>query len=308
MVNTLEVPVSGLTLVAHLAAYGLALAVESEGGEAFMSHAPESLDVEPRIHTTLGLDDVAACVRSSARACEAVVEADLTPGQTGNNRRPVIWARATALDRAEVALARREHLLDVAEQAGDALAAQLMAGLGAPAAWIGGKPHRGASRLDGVMGNHTSDFVRGALRKSRAMAGEVTSSDLGQSGNAAADKTGWSPPGTAVGLAWQWLAGLGLALLPVGLDGVAVARTPAVCVTRPQGVTLPLLGSPVSVARLRGLLQAPSLPAATIGIPPGGAARLRALGVHELVSFPKIDESNAQSVRFHFARGSVTRL
>jgi len=307
-VPSIRIPASGRTLVAHLSAYGLALVLDLAGDDAFVSHDPDSLELEPIVHTPLAVDAVAQRIRTAALDCESIVEADLVPGKTGNDRRPVIWARATRLDRAQAALSCREALLDDAQDVASGIPISLVVGLGAPAAWIGDKPHRGASRLDGVMGNHTSDFVRGALRGSRRAAEAVTAERLVSSADATYDKTGWCPPGTQVPLSLQWLAGLGLGLLPVGLDGVATARTPATSATRPQFVTLPVFASAVSVPRLRAVLQSIELAPGPGGEEPAAAARLRALGVQELVRFAKVDESNPQSVRFHFARGEVIRL
>lgn len=305
---SIRTPASGRTLVAHLSAYGLASVLDLAGHDAFISHDPDSLELEPIVHTPVSLDEVADVVRAAARDCESIVEADLVPGKTGNDRRPVIWARATRLDRAQAALSCREALLDEVEDFASGTPVALVAGLGAPAPWTGDKPHRGASRLDGVIGNHTSDFVRGALRGARRAAEVVTAELLISSADATLDKTGWSPPGTRLPLCSQWLAGLGLGLLPVGLDGVAAARTPAVSATRPQCVRLPVFAAPVSVPRLRAVLQSVELVAGRGGDEPRDAARLRALGVRELARFAKIDESNPQSVRFHFARGEVIRL
>lgn len=306
--HELRLPVSGRTLVGHMAAYGLALVLDNGREDAFVGHDPDSLELDPLVATGAGSARTAELVRASASGCEDIVEADMTPGCTGNDRRPVVWARATRVDRALAAVPMREALLDTEEGRGGRLAVALTVGLGAPAPWASDKPHRGASRLDGVMGNHTSDFVRGALRRSRAAAVDVTAEELTAPKDPAADKTGWSPPGTSVAPAVQWLAALGLGLLPVGLVAHGYARTPAATSGRPYGVTLPILSRPVSVPRLRALLQRVELGVVDGSLVPEQSARLRALGVSEVAHFPKVDRSTPQSVQFFFGSATAVKL
>lgn len=312
---SLTIPLSGHLLVSHLAAYGLGVVLDANDEDAFVGHDPLSLEMEPHVTTPANVERTVDLVRQSATTCERVIEADLQPGQTGNNRRPVIWARATALDRAKLALPKREALLEAAERDEQAIVVGLLAGLGAPAAWSD-RPQRGASRLDGVTGNHTSDFVRGVLRRARPAAASAQVDGLasawsGKTSQAASvddDKTGWSPPGTRVDLVHQWLAALGLSLLTVGQSAHGRAATPCFCRHEARGVTLPVLDHPVSVPRLRGLLQLPELLLPAARLVNSEAARLRARGIRELVAFALVDRSTPQSTAFSFARGVRVEL
>lgn len=308
--RTLTIPLSGHLLVAHLAAYGLGFLLDAGGEDAFVGHDPLSLEMEPHVLTNATVDRATQLVRESAVECESAVEADLQPGQSGNARQPVIWARATALSRAAPALSRRETVLDTAERENAGVAVALIAGLGAPAAWSGDRPQRGATQLDGVMGNYTSDFVRGVLRRARpeaaaAHVGLLEQAWMGAAEQAATyDKTLWSPPRSRVDLVHQWLAALGLSLLPVAQHTRNPAVTP--CWWRDRegsGVTLPVLETPASVPRMRSLLQLPELLAPNARVLAPAAARLRALGIRELVSFSRVDQPGKQSVTFNFARG-----
>jgi hypothetical protein len=217
------------------------------------------------------------------------------------------------MDRALQALEMREELLDRLESLDRRLPEALIAGLGAPGAWLADRPQRGASRLDGVIGNHTSDFVRGVLRRALPAA-SVTGDDVHALWTVTSppeasedDKTGWAPPGTQVHLVHQWLAAIGLSQLPVGLAANGPSRTP--CYWRDsdvRGLTLPVLSQPISMPRLRALLQLPALVTPTSS--PTAAGRLRALGIHELVSFPLLNRSTRQSVAFSFGRGTRIEL
>ncbi|MGO9791185.1 MAG: hypothetical protein ACLP8S_17310 [Solirubrobacteraceae bacterium] len=308
--TTLTIPLSGQLLIAHLAAYGLSYTLHAQGEQAFIGHDPDSLEMAPQITTTADIEQVAERVSKTATDCEEAVEADLEPGKTGNDRRPVIWARATRADRAQQALPLREELLDHLEDNDELLPAALVAGLGAPAAWLNDRPQRGASRLDGVMGNYTSDFVRGVLRRTRPAVASITIDELRTLWTASDppdatddDKTGWSPPGTKAHPVHQWLAAIGLTQLPVGLAAHGSSRTP--CCWRDaqtQGITLPVLSQPVSIPRLRALLQLPTL--TTPAFTPAAAGRIRALGIREIVSFPVISRSTGKSVAFFFGRAT----
>ena len=168
---TLRIPSSGRLLTSQLAAYGLTLAIQANGGSARIGHDETSLECDPLVQTDASPQDVANSVARTALICEAAIESDLVPGATGNKRIPVIRARATDQERAVTALAARERLLDAAEAADEVLTAALLAGLGAPAPWLhdgspAGKPMpgRGATQLDGVPYNIGSDIVRGLLR------------------------------------------------------------------------------------------------------------------------------------------------
>jgi hypothetical protein len=312
-VRTLTIPYSGQLLVAHLAAYGLGFVLDAGGEEVFVGHDPYSLEMEPQVSTAASFDRIAECVRNAAAECQEPIEADLVPGKTGNDRRPVVWARATAMARATDALRLREGILDDLERRAARVAAGTIAGLGAPAAWLGDHPERGASRLDGVLGNHTSDFVRGVMRRTRRSALSAAADGLEvewMTGETTVegdtDRTGWVPPGTKIDPLHQWLAALGLSQLPVGLSADGPATTPCHWRDgRERGATLPILSRPVSMPRLRALLQLPDL---TLPAAASVAARLRALGVHELVSFSIVDRSTPQSVAFTFTRGNRSEL
>lgn len=317
---TLRIPSSGRLLTTQLAAYGLALALHADGRSAWIGHDASSLECDPLVATDSSPPQVANSVTNSALVCETAVEADLIPGATGNGRIPVIRARATDHERAVIALAARERLLDAAEVADEPLAATLLAGLGAPAPWLRDgspsrkpTPGRGATQLDGVPYNIGSDIVRGLLRPvlhatkgtdadalARLFTAEATISPSDR------DRTRWSPNGTKLAPACQWLAAIGLGLLPVGLTSSGRARTPGFW-RQPgsRGISLPVLERLVSVPRLRAMLQRPEL-TATDGST--DAARLRALGVSEVLSFSAIDGSSGTMVAFTFTPASRRAL
>jgi len=328
-VLTITLPYDGHLLVGHLAAYGLAFLLDDAGAEAYVDH-DRSLSFEPRVITTASPDELVEVVRRSAEVAERVVEADIEPGRSGNDRRPVIWARASYANdpaRARTALTLREELAAEAEREGRRTVTGLLAGLGASAAWgletEDGipKPAHGATELDGVLGNHTSDFVRGVLRPARGAAAAATIASTVErwaapTGSDQADKTGWAPPGTRVDLIDQWLAASGLALLPVAHRPLARSETPACWSSRSarrQGVALPVLSSRASVARLRTILAAPALTdeagalqalsgASDGGVDPYGP--LRRWGVGEVVVFARTYAPGAgSSVAFTFDRG-----
>lgn len=310
--EVLRIPLPGTLLVAHLTAYGLAFLLDDAGIEVWVGHDPDAADFPPQVTVDAGVDEVVKLVRASATELEGVVEADIVPGKTGNDRRSVIWARATSAHLAGSAQAAREQLRQEADSASSRAAAGLLAGLGVPTTWqeAGAKPHRGATQFDGVLGNHTSDFVRGVLRKARIeVAGETSETLLrswrsGVTDGDQADKTGWSPPGTAVDFEHQWLAALGLSLLPAGLRSNQPARTPA-CWREgsSRGVTLPVLQAPVSVGRLRALLGLTALADWREASGERAAARLRVLGIREVAVFARVDGGSKSSVAFTFARG-----
>jgi len=320
----ITIPYSGELLLAHLAAYGLAVALEDAGTTAYVRHDDVSLSFEPIVEWE-GADDgigiAAAAIRRSAERCKAAVEADVEPGKTGNYRRAVIWARASFANdpsKAKSLLQQRGELLDSAEQTGAGLVERLLAGLGAPAVWGPDSmaPSRGATRLDGVLGNHTSDLVRGVLRPARSEAATATAellAGLWKNGAVTSqlDKTGWAPPGTAVDLVHQWLAVLGLCLLPVAHRRFSPSDTPA-CWRREapvvRGVTLPVLSRSTSVPRLRaliGLRALTELADAEPSSPRGSAAAatLRGFGVIEAVAFERLNKrGSGSSVAFSFRR------
>ena len=307
--TTLRMPISGLMLVAHLAAYGVGVALDSAGQRAFLGYDPDSLELEPHIETNATADRIAECVRQTTLDCEPIVQADLVPGC------PVLWARFTDDQRGPVALQRRETLLDEAEVTRWALAPRLAAGLGAPAAWLTkGKSSWGASQLDGVAGNSTSDFVRGVLRRTLPVARDATAAQLETLWLAsdppspeAPDKTGWAPPGVRVHPLHQWLAAIGLTQLPVALAAAERSRTP--CFWRRgqrRGARLPVSRAPISMPRLRALLQSPELTASELT--QAGQARLRALGVEGVLEFPLIDQTTGNMVQFAFGRARWIEL
>ena len=316
---TITLPYSGQLLVAHLMAYGLSSTLHAEGHDAFVDHDPESMTFEPRVTTDVELDRVAEVVRASAADGREAVEEDLEPGKRGNDRRAVIWARASFAndpERSDLALERRTALVQAAENEGRTLVADLLGGLGASAAWGRAtqrglpKPSHGATQLDGVMGNNTSDFVRGVLRPARARAeresaeamqdrwqGRVSAEDL--------DKTGWAPPGTHIDLADQWLASLGLGSLPVAHRPLARSATPCFRYERGRGsVALPVLRTSCSVPRLRAILGHEVLSDGVDEAQVGRLAALRGCGVGEVVRFDRVDGlGGGNAVAFTFARG-----
>ncbi|HLH66171.1 MAG TPA: hypothetical protein VKV27_10750 [Solirubrobacteraceae bacterium] len=308
--HRLRIGSSGLLLVSHLAAYGLAAALEVGGERAFVGCEADSPELEPFVLTSAPPERAVECVRASALACREVVDADIAKD------RPAIWARfVTEKARAPRALQAREQLLDGVQHG---LSARLVAGLGAPMTWGGEKatPAQGATRLDGVAGNSTSDFVRGVLRRTRPAAEEADRDELlaiwaGDDlllGAEHKDRTGWGPPGIRVHLAHQWLAALGLGQLPVGLT-TRGSRTPCCFKLRgePLTVQLPVCSPPASAPRLRALLARSELASPELHGPP--SARLRALGVPCLVRFQERPAPGRNRAGiFTFARGEPVDL
>jgi hypothetical protein len=310
-------PYSGTLLVAHLAAYGMAIALDAAGIDVFVGHDPASQSFEPLVMFGGGQDATRAAVRASARQTESIVEHDVEPGRTGNDRRATIWARPS-LDRSGERLARvvaqRAQLVDAVDSCADGIALGLLAGLGSPLTWGPArlKSPGGATALDGVIGNHTSDFIRGVLRPMRrAAADEACDPFLAPDAERSLDKTGWAPPGTRVRDVHQWLAALGLSLLPVAHRHTERSRTPACWRTdQTSGVTLPVLKAPCSVPRLRALLALRQLTQITTSADLEGTAAvqaagvLRSHGIAEVVAFQRRDRASAgSSVAFNFGSG-----
>jgi hypothetical protein len=316
----LRIPSSGRLLTTQLAAYGLTLAIHANGSSAWIGHDASSLECDPLIQTDASPQDVADSITRSARVCEGSIEADLVPGATGNDRIPVIRARATDQERATIALAARERLLDAAEAADDVLTAVLLAGLGAPAPWLRDgsaaakpMPGRGATQLDGVPYNIGSDIVRGLLRpvlRTTKQTGADALVELFTAETVAPafdrDRTWWSPYGTMLAPVCQWLAALGLGMLPVGLTSNGRARTPGFWrQSGGRGISLPVLQHLSSVPRLRAILQRPELTGADGS---RDAARLRSLGVSEVISFSVVEAPSKTMVAFSFAPASRRAL
>jgi hypothetical protein len=321
MMQKVTIPYSGTLLVTHLAAYGLATVLDAAGIDAFVAHDAESQSFEPVVAFPGDLDTARRAIRSSAKQLEPFVERDVEPGKTGNDRRSAMWARislAKGHERLAQIIPVRQELVAQADES-SRLAACLVAGVGAPAVWGPEtmKTSAGATALDGVLGNHTSDLVRGVLRWTRRSAAELDPDpfSIGAETPLPADKTGWAPPGSLVDYVHQWLAAIGLSMLPVAHRPLDRSATPA-CWTRRDGgrrdgVTLPLLGEAVSVPRLRVLLGLKDL-TRIAGEPdleePEGAraaGRLRAYGVAEVVVFERRNRAGSgTSVAFDFTRGT----
>ncbi|MBB4663296.1 hypothetical protein [Conexibacter arvalis] len=310
----------GEVLIAHLAAYGLAVVLESAMIDAHVGHDPDSLRFEPFVHFDATQADAARAVRDAAGALERLIESDVERVSEKNARRSVIWGRSSfdhGSERGALVLAKRSALVAEADAGRQRLASGLLAALGAPALW-GPKTVKsgsGATALDGVLGNHTSDFVRGVLRPCRADAADVDEArflaEVGKVTSEQRDRTNWAPSGTRVGLIDQWLAALGLSMLPVAHRQVRRSATPA-CWSGGRPVrhrtTLPLLDQPVSPARLRALLSLGSL--ASVCRSEDGqpdvdhAGALRAFGVTEVVTFDRrYNPGSSSSVAFTYVRG-----
>jgi hypothetical protein len=316
-------PYSGTLLVTHLAAYGLAVALDAAGIDAFVGHDPAAQSFEPLVVFAGQLGAARAAVRASAQQLETIVENDVEDGKAGNDRRATIWARVSLekdSERQARIVALRTRLVEAADGDAGGIAVRLLAGIGSPLTW---GPQRlkssaGATALDGVIGNHTSDFVRGVLRPMRRAAADADCDPfLAPDAQTPFDKTGWAPPGTRIRDVHQWLAALGLALLPVAHRQTARSRIPAWWV-RPggsSGITLPVLTAPCSVPRLRALLALRELSQIAQGadlVQPEvaqAAGMLRSYGIDEVVVFRRRDRVGAgSSVAFDFRRGERTEL
>lgn len=325
----LTIPYSGELLVSHLAAYGLAFVLDDAGIDAFVGHDPESQSFEPVVSFAADRDAVREAIKRSAQRLEELVEHDIEPGKRGNDRRSTIWARLSwdrSEERFRTMIALRAGLVAEADRAPDRLAAGLLAGIGTPVTWGHErmKTSWGATAFDGVLGNHTSDLVRGVLRFTRVAAAalEPDPFSLGDgTDDLPGDKTGWAPPGTEVDYVTQWLAALGLALLPVAHRPLERSVTPGWWREGGQsGVTLPVLAWPMSTPRLRALLSLDALSRITSVSDAAGAggnatvraaaaADLRAFGVHEVVVFERRNRAGSgSSVAFDFRRGKRVAL
>lgn len=321
--RTIALPYGGELLLAHLVSYGLLVALDDAGVAAYLHHPRESLSFTPSIDVGDDVDDdtIAAAVRAIATTAESVVEADLVPGKTGNDRRSVIWARgslASDPSQAGALVKRRGELVESVGRSRDRALLGVLAGLGAPASWGPDKvkPSHGATALDGVLGNHTSDIVRGVLRPARSAASvldgpQLWTTDPGR-GKAQLDKTGWAPPGTQAPLAHQWIAVLGLGMLPVAHRPAQPSVTPAWW-SKGRGATLPLLARPSTLAKARAVVGLRSL-TVIAGKPNdedtiAAAAELRAMGVPEVVTFERLAaRGQGSSVAFSFRRGQRIAL
>lgn len=323
--RSIEIPYGGDLLLSHLIAFGLAVAVDAENVPVHVHHSQSSLSFEPIVEVSdeFGDAQLARAVRATAVAAELAVETDLAPDKKGNDRRSVIWARGSYANdprQAEEVVKRRAAVVDAAAARRETALLGVLAGLGAPASWGPDtvKPAHGATALDGVLGNHTSDLVRGVLRPARAAAATLDAEHLwaGPQTKVQLDKTGWAPAGTPAPLAHQWLAVLGLALLPVAHRQADRSATPAawsIRNPRSAGIALPLLSRAASFARVRAVLELRAL--VEVGKQPldtllGGdadltaGAELRSLGVPEIVRFERQDaRGQGSSVAFSFRRG-----
>jgi len=321
--RTIALPYSGELLLAHLVSYGLLVALDNAGVAAYLHHPRESLSFTPFVDVGDDVDDetIAAAVRATATKAKEVVEADLLPGKTGNDRRSVIWARGSMANdpsQAGALVARRGELVESAVRGGDRALLGVLAGLGAPASWGPDKvkPSHGATALDGVLGNHTSDIVRGVLRPACSAGSLLDGAQLWTAapgpGKAQLDKTGWAPPGTRAPLAHQWIAVLGLGMLPVAHRPAYPSVTPAWW-SKGRGVTLPLFSRPSTLARARAVVGLRSL-TVIAGKPNdedriAAAAELRAMGVPEVVTFERrAARGQGSSVAFSFRRGQRVAL
>lgn len=321
--RTIALPYSGELLLAHLISYGLLVALDNAGVAAYLHHPRESLSFTPSIDVGDDVDDetIAAAVRATAATAEEVVEADLVAGETGIDRRSVIWARGTMKNdtsRAGPVVARRGELVGRAAGIGDRALLGVLAGLGAPASWGPDfvKPSHGATALDGVCGNNTSDIVRGVLRPGRSAAAGLEGAELWATlqgrGKSQLDKSGWAPLRTPAPLAHQWIAVLGLGLFPVAHRPAERSVTPA-CWPKGKGVTVPLFSRPSTLARARATVGLRSL--VSMAAKPGedgaivAAAELRAMGILEIVTFEQvIARGQGSSVAFSFRRGQRIAL
>jgi hypothetical protein len=117
-------------------------------------------------------------------------------------------------------------------------------------------------------------------------------------------------------LAHQWLAVLGLGLLPVAHRPLGRSSTPA-CWSTPRptrhGITLPLLARPSSLARVRATIGLRALTGATAQAAEQDAlaarTELRAFGVPEAVVFERdVARGQGSSVAFSFRRGRRVAL
>lgn len=324
--QSIVLPYSGELLLTQLMAYGTLVVLDRTGARCTIQHDPESLTYDPIVAMENGVSEaaVAEALADTALALRDVIEADLVPGAKGNDRKSVIWARGSFAgdeSKAREPVAKRAQLLDTTEGRSAQLAVDLLAALGCPATWGGGdvKPSWGATALDGVLGNYTADFVRGLLRFARAAA-EQPDQPLWDAPSSAqqVDKTMWAPPDTKARLDHQWLAVLGMMLLPVAHRSHERSRTPAVWrapVGRRSGVSLPLFSQPTSLARLRAVLASAAFPKAAQELVEAGQADVRtatvvrSLGVNELALYERQDaRGSGSSVAFSFGRGILVRL
>lgn len=316
MTYDVTISASGDLLVAHLAGYGLAWLMHEQQFEVWIRHDPQTQDFDVQVTAHGTEDEVVAAIAESTRRLEAVTDLDIEPGKSGNDRRAVIWSRSSfkgSPERAVAVLRRQRDLIQLHES--DRMVSGWLAGLGLTGAWLEEPPGPagGSTALDGVLGNHTSDFIRGAARRLRFFVAEMPRASVvaalrGDTSNAIPDRTSWSPPGTSVDPVVQWLAVLGLALFPVAQHAAGGRAVTPACWPRGRGVTLPILGEWTSVPRLQALVAHQSLPILNPRAEPTTRSRadsaLRAHGIDETVAFARVNKSGSgSSVAFTFGLG-----
>lgn len=327
--TVLKPPVSGIFLVSHLAVLGLATILDAYGDETVrVGHDSASLTFEPYLATALPRSEVRAFFEAAIADIEAVLEHDREAKSRGE-RKPTIRARDTYggdPDRArEAVLVRHRLVRGLLEQDGPGarLATALCEGLGSSVTWLpqerGAKfdPSVGATAFDGAVINKSTDLVRKVFRELRVKA---LAADLWESGRSEhGAESPWAPPNSPSDVTAEFLAGIGLAALPVAQRSRGVSLTPAIVRAdvsrRPDAAVFPILGRPVTLARLRALLMSSDLAviARELSFALNGQnrgredlaarKRLRALGVRELVLFPVRNLSTKQMVKFHFETG-----
>lgn len=204
-VTQITLPYEPSALGTHLMAFGLMSCLEANGIDTLM-HA--TID---RVHVdVIDADErqVARCVRESAIAAREAIEADF---DVGGRLKPLLIAGPD-----QRIIEAREGLIERAEQSNRAVARMIAGVSGVIPVDLGAREVRLArSLLDGAPRNAHADLLRSVVRPAREHAAQA-GDDLFDDG-AFDDQNldGWTPRGIKVGLAWKWLACLGLGWFPV---------------------------------------------------------------------------------------------
>ena len=343
--SELELPGDVRVALSHTAAYGLAAILDAAGVPGVTVAWTPSLDSRAVVGATgLDLDGIADIVLEHARrhaGADSWTAATVDIGGTIAGRlSPRVKSPADEAGWLELERLRRETV-DGETTGRRWLDLAMIGALGEPAYWRFDaqrkrRPDEGSSRWEMKTRNAGEDFVRHRLHR---LAESVAERDVagvrdGLAGTSVVDETGKNGPDSRTGTglaglgpidnALAWCALWGFCLLPVvarigrpsesaGYGSVRVAGTP-----RHNWFHLPVLGHPVTVARLATILASEQLTAAAVADAlPGGDGELGARsarewlvdrGVGGVVRFPIGVFGSASAPERRALLGTVVRL
>lgn len=307
-------------LSTHLAAFGLMSCLADQRIDTLL-HADDGLlridagDAEP--------DRVVAAIRHAAAAAREAIDADIT---VNGLVKPLLIAGPAA-----GVVTERDRLLDRAERDSPAVAS-MISGISTviPAGnGLNGETVMVRSPLDGAPRNAASDLIRGVIRHVRRHAENATFGELIEP-RAGDDRNldGWTPRGTPISPTLTWLAALGLGWFPVvghtephdqwpyfAWTAEVPGLVRALLVERPgpgsgaeqhgriDAIAIPVVGEPVTLPRMRALLNRAEITIAahtTDRLGAAAAGRLRALGVRDVAVFHRQRLPSKHMVGFTF--------